>query len=119
MKKHMRTHSYKDAVYKCDLCDFIGGDQIEMEVHLAKLHGDNFECGLIMIPVNWMAPQKILTCTTNNIIHTSPYFQKSEAGFNKTRYQKHLLTGLIGCWGRKTVMPISILAVRIILTFLL
>ena len=82
-----------------------------------------------MIPVNWMAPQlgldilssqeKILTYMTNNIIHTSPYSQKSEAGFNKTRYQKHLLTGLIGCWGRKAVMPISILAVRIILTFLL
>ena len=46
MKKHMRTHSYKDAVYKCDLYDSIGGDQIEMEVHLAKLHGENFECGL-------------------------------------------------------------------------
>ena len=46
MKKHMRTHSYKDAVYKYDLCEFIGGDEIEMEVHLAKLHGESFECGL-------------------------------------------------------------------------
>ena len=59
-----------------------------------------------MIPVNWMAPQlgldilssleKILTCVTNNIIHTSPYSKKSEAEFNKTRYQKYVLSGLMG-----------------------
>ena len=39
--------------------------------------------------------EKILTCVTNNIIHTSPYSQKSEAEFNKTRYQKYVLSGLM------------------------
>ena len=42
----MRTHSYKDAVYKCDLCVFVGGDEIEMDLHFAKFQGVNFECDL-------------------------------------------------------------------------
>ena len=46
MKNHMRTHSYSLVQYKCDLCDFMGYDEIDMDVHAAKVHGDKFECGL-------------------------------------------------------------------------
>ena len=46
MKIHLRIHSYKHAQFKCDLCDFIGGEEIEMEVHVARTHGENYECGL-------------------------------------------------------------------------
>ena len=46
LKKHMRTHSYKNIQFKCNLCEFVGGDENEMEVHLAKVHGDKFECSI-------------------------------------------------------------------------
>ena len=46
MIKHMRTHSYKNVQYQCEKCDFCGGDDYTMEVHIAKHHGDKFECGL-------------------------------------------------------------------------
>ena len=46
MKKHMRTHSYSYVQYKCDICDFMGYDEIDMDVHAAKLHGDKHDCGL-------------------------------------------------------------------------
>ena len=46
LKKHMRTHSYNYATFKCALCDFVGGEALDMEVHTAKAHSDNFECGL-------------------------------------------------------------------------
>ena len=45
-KKHMSMHSYKYVLYQCGICDFTGVCEIDMEVHLAKIHGDNFECGL-------------------------------------------------------------------------
>ena len=31
MKKHMKEHSYKDAKFKCEECDFIGQNKITME----------------------------------------------------------------------------------------
>jgi hypothetical protein len=44
----MRTHSYSLVQYKCDLSEFMGFGEIDMDVlvHAAKLHGDKFECGL-------------------------------------------------------------------------
>ena len=27
-------------------CDFIGGEEIEMEIHTARKHGENYECAL-------------------------------------------------------------------------
>ena len=45
-KKHMRRHSYSHVLYKCDLCDFIGSEEIDMNVHTARVHGENPECGL-------------------------------------------------------------------------
>ena len=46
MNTHMRTHSYKYVQYQCEKCDFCGGDDYTMEVHIAKHHDDKFECGL-------------------------------------------------------------------------
>ena len=45
LRKHMRTHSYQYATYKCAMCEFVGGEEIDMEVHNAKKHSDKFECG--------------------------------------------------------------------------
>jgi hypothetical protein len=42
MKKHIKSHSYKQAKFKCDDCDFV----CCMEVHIGKEHSDIFECGL-------------------------------------------------------------------------
>ena len=42
----MRTHSYSLVQFKCDLCDFMGYDEIDMDVHAAKFHSDKCECGL-------------------------------------------------------------------------
>ena len=46
MKRHMRTHSFTYVTFKCALCDFIGGEQIEMEIHDARLHSEKNECAL-------------------------------------------------------------------------
>ena len=46
MKQHIKTHSYKKCEYKCEECDFCGTNKITMEVHLGKMHSENFECGL-------------------------------------------------------------------------
>ena len=45
-KKHMRTHSYKNVQFECEICDFKGGAKTDMEVHVAKLHVEKIECGI-------------------------------------------------------------------------
>ena len=42
----MRSHSFKEAKFKCEDCDFVGQSRETMEVHIGKSHTDNFECGL-------------------------------------------------------------------------
>ena len=46
MKTHMKTHSYKDVLYQCNKCDFLGGAEMDIAVHSGKAHGDCFACGL-------------------------------------------------------------------------
>ena len=46
MKRHMRNHSFNEAKFKCEDCDFVGQSGETMEVHIGKNHTDNFECGL-------------------------------------------------------------------------
>ena len=46
MKNHRRTHSFNYVTFKCALCDFIGGEQIDMEIHDARVHSDKHECAL-------------------------------------------------------------------------
>ena len=46
MKKHLQTHSYKKANFKCVDCDFVGTNEETMEVHIGKTHANIFECGL-------------------------------------------------------------------------
>ena len=46
MKKHLITHSYKEANYKCSDCDFVSEHIISMEVHIGKCHSENYDCGI-------------------------------------------------------------------------
>jgi hypothetical protein len=46
LKKHCITHTYKQATYKCDESDFVGQNEVTMEVHNGKYHFEKFECGL-------------------------------------------------------------------------
>lgn len=52
MKKHMRTHSYKEARFKCDDCDFVGQNELTMDVHIGKHHSEKYECGLCEFEAN-------------------------------------------------------------------
>ena len=46
MKKHMITHSYKEAKFKCDDCDFVGQNLVSIEVHVRRntLRNMNVAC---------------------------------------------------------------------------
>ena len=46
MKRHLKSHSYKEANYKCEDCDFVSKHTLTMEVHMGKLHLDKLECGI-------------------------------------------------------------------------
>ena len=46
MKKHLQTHSYKKANFKCVDCEFVGTNEETMEDHIVKIHDHIFECGL-------------------------------------------------------------------------
>ena len=45
LKIHKRTHSYSLVQFRCDLCDFMGYDETDMDVHAAKFHCEKSECG--------------------------------------------------------------------------
>ena len=42
----MKTHSYKEAKFKCEDCNFVGKSKKNMETHLDRSHTELFECGL-------------------------------------------------------------------------
>ena len=46
LKKHVKTHSYKKASFKCVECEFVGSNEVTMAVHSGKTHSDNFDCGI-------------------------------------------------------------------------
>ena len=46
MKKHMDSHSYKEAKFKWEDCEFVGQRFESRDVHMGKSHTDHFECGL-------------------------------------------------------------------------
>ena len=46
MKEHLKTHSYKKMIFKCEECDFFGPNELSMEVHTGKFHAEIIECGL-------------------------------------------------------------------------
>ena len=46
LRNHMKSHSYQDAKYKCVDCDFVGTNDMTMDVHTGKYHTDIFECGI-------------------------------------------------------------------------
>ena len=46
MRKHLKTHSFKDARFKCEDCEFVGESRETMELHSGRAHTDTFECGI-------------------------------------------------------------------------
>ena len=51
LKKHLITHSYKEAKYMCSECSFVCQNEVSMEVHIGKQHCEKFECGLCNLEV--------------------------------------------------------------------
>ena len=48
MKRHMKRHSYKEAKFKCDDCDFVGESELTMEVHIGKHHSESMNVVSVM-----------------------------------------------------------------------
>ena len=46
MKRHLKSHSFKEANYTYEDCGFIGKHDLTMEVHLGKYHSEKIECGI-------------------------------------------------------------------------
>ena len=46
LKTHMKRHSYNFATWKCVECDFVGGCEDTMQVHVGKFHSEKIECSL-------------------------------------------------------------------------
>ena len=44
IKRHLKSHSFKEANYKCEYWDFVSKHTLTMEVHMGKLHTDKLEC---------------------------------------------------------------------------
>ena len=42
----MKSHSFKLVKYRCTECDFVGENDLTMDVHVGKYHADDFECGV-------------------------------------------------------------------------
>ena len=42
MRKHLKSHSFKDARFKCEYCEFVGESKETMELHIGKTHTDTF-----------------------------------------------------------------------------
>ena len=49
MRKHVASHSYTYSKFKCDECEFVGGNDATMQVHIGKYHADKLECGLCYV----------------------------------------------------------------------
>ena len=46
LKRHVKSYSYQDAKFKCVDCNFVGTNDMTMEVHNGKFHTDIFDCGI-------------------------------------------------------------------------
>ena len=78
MLKHQKSHSYQYVAYKCVKCEFLGEDEIAMDVHIGKEHGDKFACGLCDYIAKDLETLEIhlstcetYTCTTCDIVFKS------------------------------------------------
>ena len=49
MRKHISSHSYIFSKFKCDECEFVGGNDATMQVHIGKYHAEKIECGLCYV----------------------------------------------------------------------
>ena len=46
LKKHMKTHTYRKAAFKCEECEFVSSNEWSMEIHHGRIHNNILECGL-------------------------------------------------------------------------
>ena len=46
LRKHLKMHSYKEAKFQCEDCEFVGKTRETMDVHIGRYHTDKFECGI-------------------------------------------------------------------------
>ena len=46
MERHLKQHSYKKLIYKCEDCEYLASDELTLEVHSGKVHSGIFECAL-------------------------------------------------------------------------
>jgi phage-related protein len=44
LKKHMNSHNYRKAAFKCEERDFVSGNEWSMEVHHERMHTEILEC---------------------------------------------------------------------------
>ena len=46
LKLHMRNHTCKSVQLQCTLCNYGAYDEIEIDIHFGKEHGENYNNGL-------------------------------------------------------------------------
>ena len=88
MKAHMKIHTYRFVSVKCNECDFLAADLIDMSVHIGKVHGENFECGLCEYIAEDLESldMHLFTCEVYKCSRCEPKFQNlSEV---KTHFEK-------------------------------
>ena len=102
MVKHQKNHSYKFVAYKCVKCDFLGEDEIGMEVHLGKEHGEKFVCGLCDYIAKSLENLEthLSTCETyvcticdtifTNLSEIKTHFLQNHEAKHRSRFVKHI-----------------------------
>ena len=46
MEDHLKQHTYKELIFKCEDCDFLVNDILSLDVHVGRKHSGNFECAI-------------------------------------------------------------------------
>ena len=86
LKRHLKTHSFKQAKFKCLDCEFVGENQVTMAVHIGKSHTEIFECGLCDFESKTLENLETHLFTCENYICTS--CQASETSISNIK--KHI-----------------------------
>ena len=102
MVKHQKNHSYKFVAYKYVKCDFLGEDEIGMEVDLGKEHGEKFICGLCDYIAKSLENLEthLSTCETyvcticdtifTNLAEIKTHFLQNHEAKHRSRFVKHI-----------------------------
>ena len=60
MKRHLKSHSYKKANYKCEYCDFVCKHNLTMEMHMGKLHKDKLNVEFAELKLKTLKLRKLI-----------------------------------------------------------